>query len=820
MKTPSQPLRRFTTLAVLLASLAAGRRDLVAPAAPAAGPPNAGLGPAEDLRLKALAEYHFGMSRQPILDLEKCVAAVSAHRAEREALAGKLAGFLAGDGTVEARRVACWQLSLIGSAAEVPALAKLVSDPDLGYFARLALERIPGPEPEAALLSALRTSSGETRKGLSQSLAARRSREAVNEIAKSLSDADAATAESAMDALGRIGGPEAAAALMAAEATVPGALRGRLSAALLRCAGELLASGQDGPADIILERLTATNQLPFIRTAAFAARVEGAGEKGASRLAAALASRDEALQAGAIRALRNARNGPGLRQAAESLERLPDALQIQLIWLLGERGDAAFVPALARTAASPNPEVRRASLAALGLAGNASAVPVLVRLSATDGQEERRIIAQSLVRLRGNDVDAAIVAMLKTGSPAGRPELIRALVSRGANSAVPALLELAAASEASTRAEVLLALGKLGGPSACDGLVRLLDDDPVGAASALAEIGRREGTANPVLAALPTASPAAKAALVEALAVIGGPEALAAARAEIKVNDPALRVAAVRALANWPDATPLDDLSGLAASTPDARCKALALRGIARLAPLAEDRPPEKRVEAILGAMKAGGGLNEQKGLLAALAEVPGNAALAAVKTCLDDPALGAEAKAALQRLQEREAKAPVPPWDEEIAKLFLSPENLCRGAVATNLDGLAPDGQGQWARAAIDGDPTTYWDETDNQPLYWLRVQLKAQATVACARILGFQHQNYAPKDFEVLCDGKPVKQVRNAQYQNNLLTLDLPPTSCRTVELKITGYYGQSPAIREFGLFGKPGNAAPQSRDQAPRP
>ena len=87
--------------------------------------------------------------------------------------------------------------------------------------------------------------------------------------------------------------------------------------------------------------------------------------------------------------------------------------------------------------------------------------------------------------------------------------------------------------------------------------------------------------------------------------------------------------------------------------------------------------------------------------------------------------------------------------------------------------------------------------------------MQLKARATVACVRVLGFQHQNYAPKDFEVLCDGKPVKQVRNAEYRNNLLTFDIPPTSCRTVELKISGYYGQSPAIRELGLFEKPGNA-----------
>jgi hypothetical protein len=178
---------------------------------------------------------------------------------------------------------------------------------------------------------------------------------------------------------------------------------------------------------------------------------------------------------------------------------------------------------------------------------------------------------------------------------------------------------------------------------------------------------------------------------------------------------------------------------------------------------------------------------------------------LKAVEAYVADPVLGNEAKAALEQIKARRASLPAPLWDEEAVRFFQSPENLCRGATATNLDGLTPDGQGQGPFAAIDGDPASYWDETDNQKLYWLRVQLRQKATVACLRLLGFKHHDYAPKDFEVVCDGKTVQKVENAQYQSNLLTLDLPPTECRIFELKITGYYGQSPAIRELGLFSK---------------
>jgi len=261
-------------------------------------------------------------------------------------------------------------------------------------------------------------------------------------------------------------------------------------------------------------------------------------------------------------------------------------------------------------------------------------------------------------------------------------------------------------------------------------------------------------------------------------------------------------------LANWPDAAPLDDLAALASTTADARSKALALRGVAHLAPLAKDRRREA-VIIITRAMKTGGAPSEQKALLAALGEIPDAAALNALQASLSDPGLASEAKAAMDQIQERRAKASALPWDDQAIALFTSPENLCRGATATNLDNLTPDGQGQGPFAALDGNPETYWDETDNQPLYWLRVQLKQPARVACLRILGFQHHNYAPKDFEVLGDGKLIKKVENAVYERNLLTVNLPPTECRAIELKITGYYGQSPAIRELGLFDKPGTA-----------
>jgi hypothetical protein len=128
---------------------------------------------------------------------------------------------------------------------------------------------------------------------------------------------------------------------------------------------------------------------------------------------------------------------------------------------------------------------------------------------------------------------------------------------------------------------------------------------------------------------------------------------------------------------------------------------------------------------------------------------------------------------------------------------------NLALGATATSPDGLEKDGEAGGDEAAIDGDPATYWDKQDHQKLYHLRVQLRTVSPVAYLRILGWQHHNYAPKDFEVLLDGQTAFSITNAHYSNNWFTLAFPAVSCQTVELKITGSHGPSPAIRELEIY-----------------
>lgn len=128
-------------------------------------------------------------------------------------------------------------------------------------------------------------------------------------------------------------------------------------------------------------------------------------------------------------------------------------------------------------------------------------------------------------------------------------------------------------------------------------------------------------------------------------------------------------------------------------------------------------------------------------------------------------------------------------------------PAMLTRLAIASS-PGI-PDGNGGGALAAIDENEETYWDETNDQEAYSLKLTLPFKKMMNTLTIKGWQHQKFAPKDFSVLVDGQVVIRIQNAQYENNFLELQFDSQEGKEILLNITGYYGKSPAIRELKIF-----------------
>lgn len=530
--------------------------------------------------------------------------------------------------------------------------------------------------------------------------------------------------------------------------------------------------------------------------------------KDLEHLIASLIHGNRQEQVRAIAALRAAGNAAALRAVAAQFDKLSGTVQPGVLALLGERPDPATLPVLEKAATAADlPSTRQTAIVALGHAGSASTVPLLIAALATAPDEERKLAAESLSLIPGREADDALIQALTSAAPAVQRELVRVLAVRQAAHSLPALLTAAKSPDAGVRSEAGTAIGRLGDKSHGAALIALLDTSPDVATVALAAICRRENTVQPVLDAMKDAPQSKRSLLIAVLGSTGSSQALDALRSESTSPDPASRSAAIRALASWANGDVFDELVTLAGKPGDPAMHTLVVRGLARLAPQLTNRNPQA-LAATLATVLANSSATERKSLLGALAKLPSPEALKLAEQYETDSEAGAEARVAAAQIKaaikgQHSSQKRMGSATAAQMKLFDLPGNLCRGASASSPTGLQPDGHGDVPAAAIDGDGATFWDEINEQSLYRLQIRFAKPSTAGSVRILGFQHHHFAPQTFEILCDGKPVKKVENAQYTDNVLSVDLPPTECRMVELSIAGYYGSSPAIRELGIF-----------------
>ena len=235
---------------------------------PRQGPPQAAQVPLPTLEqsFELLKEFKLGTDSTVLIPIERAVMGVHGNETARAALEKRLLAYLDGSYSSVTRAVVCRHLALIGSAASVPAVTPLILDEELSVHARNVLEHVPGPESEKALRDALGQAKGRTRIGVINSVAARRDAASTPVLIKILGE-DPPSAAAAAKALGEIGTPEAAKALVAARGK-PAPVQQAVVDGTLICADRLVAAGQRSQAITLLEGLTEASQPEHVRMAA------------------------------------------------------------------------------------------------------------------------------------------------------------------------------------------------------------------------------------------------------------------------------------------------------------------------------------------------------------------------------------------------------------------------------------------------------------------------------------------------------------------------------------------------------------------------
>ena len=632
--------------------------------------------PSLETILKELESFEYSKDEELLYRLRDYVLN---HRNPEEARAATeqhLLGFLIMSKNLDAKQAVCRQLRLIGSERSARILAQMLPDDGTTDMARYALEMIPDRAADQALVEALNGAPDHIKLGLISSLGERKTREAVESLAALLKDQDDAIASAAAVSLGKIGGKEAAAVLSQALNDSPESLRNEIAASLLLRAEELLAARDYPSADEIFGKLMNPQPplLPVvIRQAALRGRIRCAERKTAARMIIdTLARGPQDMHEPAIGLVPVVFKESEIAPVCDLLMKVPEASQIQLISVMGKYPKEAVQPAVLSAAVNSTPAVRIAALGALAKVGDTATVRFLVDRAAGSRGEEQLAARSALWSLPGKDVDKAILFGLAAfpGHPA-KAELIRAVGERRILAGKGYLMNLAGSGAPTISLEAAKSLRTIAAPADIPASLDILlgmDDESAQEementiASLAQKISDPSARANSIASLLapppsskgqPVTDVGRRCLLYRTLGKIGDDSSLFLLREALRETDAPIQDAAIRALAEWPNATPREDVLAIAQSSKDLTHRVLALRGYVRMIRLEKYQSPEAAVQYLRAALELSSRPEEVKLVLGALPDFACAESLTLAESLINTEGVQEEALAAVDAIKK-----------------------------------------------------------------------------------------------------------------------------------------------------------------------
>jgi len=567
----------------------------------------------------------------------------------------ELLAVLRSDGPKADKAIACKRLAIHGTSAAVGDLAKLLPDPQLHSWARIALEAIPGAEADETLRKAADSLEGRLLIGAINSIGVRRDAKAVEQLTTRLKDEDAEIASAAAVALGRIGDAAAAKALKASLADAPDKVRSAVAEGYILCAERLLASGKSPEAAAIYDEVRAADVPKQRIIEATRGAILARKDEGIPLLLEQLRSDDKGLfQLG----LSTAREFPGgevdKALAAELAQANQDRAAL-IVLAMADRPKTVVVSAVVKAAQQGPKSVRVAAIGTLARIGDASSVPALLETAVGDDAELAQAAKTTLAELPGEKVDAQIAALLPKAQGKQYPLLIE-LVGRRRIEATPALVKALDHSDKSVRTAALIALGETvdlkGLPVLIEQVVSPINADDASAAqkalrTASIRMPDREACATALASAMQkTSSTPTKVILLEILGAVGGTKALAATESAGKSSNPDLQDSATKLLGQWTTADAAPVLLDLA-KMPGQKYQVRALRGYIRIA-RQFTLPDDVRNDMCQKAMDAAKQPAEKKLVLEVLRRYPNESTFKMAIAAMQRPELKEDATAAV----------------------------------------------------------------------------------------------------------------------------------------------------------------------------
>jgi HEAT repeat protein len=544
--------------------------------------------------LKSVATYHYdGEGKAPGEALALIVSLPpDQYEAAEKVLLEGLADPAA---TQEGKAFICRFLQHIGSDKSIPALQPLLSDEVLSDYARLALERIGTPACSAAMLGTLDQAPDKAKPGLLGSLGNLRDAQAVDKIAKLVSDKNPVIASSALAALGKIGGPAAAKVLMGLNG-IPDSLKRAYLESLLACAGTL----KGAEATPLYEKVYASTDT-ISRVGALCGLLRSDENKATAEIKTALQGTDLKLTRGILGFIAGGKGSDAFIKAMGGfLAGLPAESKARLIVALGAGKNPAALEFITPYLTDSDPAVAAATIQALGEIGNKDSLKLL--LASTNP-----LAIAAIAHMTDPSIDETLLQMLEDKSLT--PSAIKGLIARNSAVGIGKLLSLTGDSDPEVRLLSWKALRNNAGekeivPMAEAAFTVSKAEEQEIAFDAVKKVcaaaSDKEKCFVVVQSYYPKGATPLKLAILDIGSVAGTPSALELEKQALASGDPELAAKAVRALAAWsnPSAAPLLlDLASKGATDSD---KIVALRGYIQIASTKENKMGGKDRAAML----------------------------------------------------------------------------------------------------------------------------------------------------------------------------------------------------------------------------
>jgi HEAT repeat protein len=615
--------------------------------------------------LDELARYEYDKSRGWLPDMQQLMMEVYNRSEAISEVEPLMIDFLQSDATAAGKQYVCRELGVIGTAGSVPVLTKLLTAPGMAGTALLALEKIPGPEADRALLEVLEEGEEGLQTAVINSLAARQVDAAIIPLTKLMHKDSEGLAHTAISALGSLGGEAAAKSLENFSLKAPASLKWAVLDARLKCADRFMESGDDKNAAIIYEQVYRADPPQTLKYNALDGIFRTSPEDPYTFILNHLRQEDPKFHPYIVQLVYRLDDTRELGRIFDDLRGSENLPVSHLFEALASIGDTSVHPEVIAILSrrGDNEDVRRAALRALASIGEPSDVILLAGLAAAGAGPDKELARQSLYMLPGSKTNEYIRSGIREQTGDIRAELIRSTGERNMDEATELLFEFTSDPDNNVRMESIRALGKLASPGFLADLITVLKTRDTRRERQEAERAiyavtqKMPADADPsarIIEALGAAEdPEAIASLINILGMICDGKDLDVLRVYLESRDEGVQLAAIRALSGWPDAGPKEDLKQLTSSTDDQRKHTLALRGYIDVVLVDRQMSDDDKLKEIRQAYDLSANTAESRMVISGLSRIGSLEALDMAIGLLEEPDLKKEAGAAVVRIAE-----------------------------------------------------------------------------------------------------------------------------------------------------------------------